>query len=410
MMTMEMLKKIAPKYGLACLLHEKPFAGVNGSGKHNNWSLSDEFGNNLLGPGDTPHDNMQFLVFCAAVLRAVDKWQGLLRASIASAGNDHRLGANEAPPAILSIFLGDMLTELFEQIEKGGAKSTRQGGTLDIGVSVLPKLPRDAGDRNRTSPFAFTGNKFEFRAVSSGQNIAFPNTVLNVAMADSLEYVADELEAAKAKGEDLNKAVGKLLTKMIKDHKRIIFNGNGYSAAWEKDAAKRKLLNHKNTVDALPEMVTPAAIKLFERFKVLNEREVHARYEIYLEAYNKTINVEGQLMVLLANRYILPAALEYQKQIGQSVSAVKAAGGRSVEGKKLLTNYTKLADRFKVQADQLAAALTHSAGSAEKHAKYMRDKVIPAMVKLRAIGDEIEVSTPHEIWPLPTYREMLFVK
>jgi glutamine synthetase len=410
MMTMEMLKKIAPKYGLACLLHEKPFAGVNGSGKHNNWSLSDEFGNNLLGPGDTPHDNMQFLVFCAAVIRAVDKWQGLLRASIASAGNDHRLGANEAPPAILSIFLGDMLTDIFEQIEKGSAKSTKQGGTLDVGVSVLPKLPRDAGDRNRTSPFAFTGNKFEFRAVSSGQNIAFPNTVLNVAMADSLEFVADELEAAVAKGEDLNRAVGKLLTKTIKDHKRIIFNGNGYSDAWEKEAKKRKLLNHKNTVDALPELVAPAVIKLMERFKVLSEREVHARYEIFLEAYNKTINVEGQLMVLMANRYILPAAFEYQKQVGQSVAAVKAGGGRSVQGKKLLTDYSKLVDKFKAQTDQLANLLAHVGGSSEKHAKYMRDKVVPAMAKLRILGDEIEVSTPHELWPLPTYREMLFVK
>src|SRR6187455_2443714 len=266
MMTMEMLKKIAPKYGLACLLHEKPFAGVNGSGKHNNWSLSDEFGNNLLGPGDTPHDNMQFLVFCAAVLRAVDRWQGLLRASIASAGNDHRLGANEAPPAILSVFLGDMLTDIFEQIEKnGGAKSTKQGGIQDLGVSVLPKLPRDAGDRNRTSPFAFTGNKFEFRAVGSTQNIAWPNMVLNVTMADSLEYVADELEAATKKGEDLNKAMAKLLTKMIKDHKRIIFNGNGYSDAWQKEAAKRKLLNLKNTVDALPELIKPDVLKLLDR-------------------------------------------------------------------------------------------------------------------------------------------------
>ena len=410
MMTMEVLKKVAPKYGLACLLHEKPFAGVNGSGKHNNWSLSDEFGNNLLGPGATPHDNMQFLVFCAAVLRAVDKWQGLLRATIASAGNDHRLGANEAPPAILSIFLGDMLTDIFEQIEKGGAKSTKQGGTLDIGVSVLPKLPRDAGDRNRTSPFAFTGNKFEFRAVSSGQNIAFPNTVLNVAMADSLEWVANELEAATAKGEDLNKAVAKLLTKMVKDHKRIIFNGNGYSAEWQKEAAKRKLLNHKNTVDALPEMVTPDAIKLMERFKVLNAREMHARYEIFLENYNKTINIEGQLMVLMANRYILPAALEYQKQIGQSVQAVKAAGGQSVQGKKLLASYTKLVDKFKAQTDALASLLEHGGGSAEKHAKYMRDKVIPAMNTLRGLGDQIEVASPHEVWPLPTYREMLFVK
>ena len=254
---------------------------------------------------------MQFLVFCAAVLRAVDRWQGLLRASIASAGNDHRLGANEAPPAILSIFLGEMLTDIFEQIEKGGgAKSTKQGGIQDLGVSVLPKLPRDAGDRNRTSPFAFTGNKFEFRAVSSGQSIAFPNMVLNAAMSDSLDSIANELEAATAKGEDLNKAVGKLLTKVVKEHKRIIFNGNNYAPEWEKEAGKRKLLNLKNTVDALPQLVTKEAIKLLDRFKILNERETHARYEIFLENYNKTINIEGQLMVLMANRYILPAAFD----------------------------------------------------------------------------------------------------
>ena len=410
MMTMEMMKKIAPKYGLACLLHEKPFAGVNGSGKHNNWSLSDEFGNNLLGPGDTPHDNMQFLVFCAAVLRAVDRWQGLLRASIASAGNDHRLGANEAPPAILSVFLGDQLTDIFEQIEKGSAKSTKQGGTLDIGVSVLPKLPRDAGDRNRTSPFAFTGNKFEFRAVSSGQSIAFPNMVLNAAMADALDSIATELEAATSKGEELDKAVGKLLTKVIKEHKRIIFNGNNYAAEWEKEAGKRKLLNLKNTVDALPQLVTKDVIKLLERYKILNEREIHARYEIFLENYNKTINVEGQLMVLMANRYILPAALEYQKQVGQSVAAVEPAAARARKARSCLVDYTKLVDKFKAQTDGLTAALDHNGGSAEKHAKYMRDKVVPAMGKLREVGDEIEVLTPHEIWPLPTYREMLFVK
>jgi len=411
MMTMETLKKIAPKYGLAALLHEKPFAGVNGSGKHNNWSLSDEFGNNLLSPGDTPHDNMQFLVFCTAVLRAVDRWQGILRASIASAGNDHRLGANEAPPAILSVFLGDQLTDIFEQIEKGAAKSTKHGGTLDVGVSVLPKLPRDAGDRNRTSPFAFTGNKFEFRAVSSGQNIAMPNTMLNAAMADALDGMATELEAATRKGEDLNKAVAKLLTKIIKEHKRIVFNGNNYAAEWEKEAGKRKLLNLKNTVDALPELIAKPAVALLEKYKILNEREIHARYEVFLENYNKTVNVEGQLMVLMANRYILPAALEYQKRIGESVTAVRQAGGTSTQGKKLLKTYTKLVDQFKAQADALAKTLeNHASGSAEKHAKYMRDKVVPAMAKLRTIGDEIEVLTPHEIWPLPTYREMLFVK
>ncbi|MEQ1896911.1 MAG: glutamine synthetase III [Vicinamibacterales bacterium] len=410
LMTMDMLKRIAPKYGLECLLHEKPFAGVNGSGKHNNWSMSDEFGNNLLSPGATPHDNMQFLVFCAAVLRAVDRWQGLLRASIASAGNDHRLGANEAPPAILSIFLGDQLSDIFEQIEKGSAKSTKQGGTLDVGVSSLPKLPRDAGDRNRTSPFAFTGNKFEFRAVSSGQNIGWPNMVLNVAAADALESIADELEQAVAKGEELNKAVAKLLTKITKQHKRIIFNGNGYSKEWEKEARKRGLLNHKNTVDALPEMIKPAVIKVLEKHKVLNAREVHARYEIYLEAYNKTINIEGQLMVLIANRYILPAAIEYQKQIAQSVSAVRSAGGTSVQSKKLLAKYIKLVDGLKVQTDALDTLLAHGGGATDTHAKYMRDKIVPAMNRLRAVGDALELLTPHGLWPLPTYREMLFVK
>src|SRR6478736_5177503 len=332
MMMMETLKRTAPKYGLACLLHEKPFAGVNGSGKHLNWSMSDDEGNNLLGPGASPHDNMQFLVFCTAVIRAVNKWQGLLRASIASAGNDHRLGANEAPPAILSIFLGDMLTDIFEQIEKGGAKTTKSGGELDTGVMVLPKLPRDAGDRNRTSPFAFTGNKFEFRAVSANQSIA----MLNLAVTESLDYMATELEKSTKGGKSLEKAVADLLPKVIKENKRIIFNGNNYSAEWEKEAGKRGLLNLKNTVDALPQLVTKEVVGLFEKYKVLNERELHARYEIMVETYNKVVNVEGQLMVLMANRYILPAAFEYQKDVADSVAAVKAAGGRSVEGKKTL--------------------------------------------------------------------------
>jgi glutamine synthetase len=410
MITMETMKQVAPRYGLACLLHEKPFAGVNGSGKHNNWSICDEYGNNLLNPGDTPHDNMQFLVFCAAVLRAIDKWQGVLRASIASAGNDHRLGANEAPPAILSVFLGDMLTDIFDQIEKGGARSTKQGGTLDIGVGVLPKLPRDAGDRNRTSPFAFTGNKFEFRAVSSSQNIAWPNLVLNVAVADALDYAASELEKAIQSGEELSKAVGKLLTKLVKEHKRAIFNGNNYSEDWQKEAGKRGLLNLRNTPDALPELIKPDVVKVFEKYKVLSERELRARYEVNLETYCKTINVEAQLMVLMANRYILPAALNYQRQIGDSVAAVKAAGGQTREGKKLLTTFTRLLDTFKAQTDTTGALLEHTSPTTEKHAKHMRDKVIPAMTRLRDLGDQIEVLTPHELWPLPTYREMLFIK
>ena len=410
MMTMETLKRVAPKYGLACLTHEKPFAGVNGSGKHVNWSMGDDLGNNLLNPGATPHDNMQFLFFCTAVLRAVDTFQGLLRMSIASAGNDHRLGANEAPPAILSIFLGDMLTDVLEQVEKGGAKSSKHGGVLDIGVSVLPKLPRDAGDRNRTSPFAFTGNKFEFRAVSSNQSIAFPATCLNVAVSESLDYMCDQLEAAVAKGETIENAVAALLKTTLKKHKRIIFNGNGYSQEWQKEAAKRGLLNHKNTVDALPEIVTPLVVKTFEKFKVLSERELHARYEVNVETYNKVINVEAQLMTLMANRYILPAALEYQRAVAASVAAVRQAGSTSKEGKKVLAKIVKLVDAFRAQTEVLEKALDHPATSVEKHAKFMRDKVVPAMVKLRDLGDQLELLVPHAQWPLPTYREMLFIK
>jgi len=411
MMTMEMLKRMAPKYGLACLLHEKPFAGVNGSGKHLNWSMSDELGNNLLSPGETPHDNVQFLVFCAAVLRAVNKFQGLLRFSIASAGNDHRLGANEAPPAILSIFLGDMLTDIFEQIEKGAAKTTKSGGLLDTGVSVLPKLPRDAGDRNRTSPFAFTGNKFEFRAVSGNQSIAFPNIALNVAVTEALDYVAGELEKELKGGKKLPVAVKALLTKMIKENKRIIFNGNNYSDDWQKEAAKRGLLNLRTSVDAYPELMKPDVLKAFEKYGVLNEREVRARYDVAIEQYNKTINIEAQLMVLMANRYILPASFEYQGSLAETVAAVKAAGATAKETRRSLDSLSALIDTFKVRVDALQALLEHDgAGEPEKHAKFFRDKVVPAMTELRETGDALECVVPQNVWPLPTYREMLFVR
>jgi glutamine synthetase len=412
MMTMEMLRRVAPKYGLACLLHEKPFAGVNGSGKHLNWSMSDDQGNNLLNPGDTPHDNVQFLVFVAAVLRAVNKYQGLLRWSIASAGNDHRLGANEAPPAIISVFLGDMLTDIFQQIEKAGtAKSTKSGGIMDIGVSVLPKLPRDAGDRNRTSPFAFTGNKFEFRAVSANQSIALPNVALNVAVTESLDYVATELEKGLRGGTKLQAAVKTLLTKLIKENKRIIFNGNNYSEEWQKEAGKRGLMNHRTSVDAYGEILKPDVIKAFEKYSVLNERELHARYEVALEQYNKTVNIEAQLMVLMANRYILPAGYRYQGQLASSVSAVKAAGASAKETKKALDEVTKLVDEMKPRVDQLQSLLEHEGnGDPVKHAKYFRDKVIPSMNGLRESGDALEGLVPQDLWPLPTYREMLFVK
>jgi glutamine synthetase len=412
MMTMETMRRLAPNFGLACLLHEKPFAGVNGSGKHLNWSMSDDLGNNLLNPGDAPHDNVQFLVFCAAVLRAVNKFQGLLRYAIASAGNDHRLGANEAPPAIISVFLGDMLTDIFEQIEKAGsAKSTKSGGLLDTGVGVLPKLPRDAGDRNRTSPFAFTGNKFEFRAVSSNQSIAMPNVALNVAVAESLDYVASELEKSLKAGKKLQAAVKDLLTKITKENKQIIFNGNNYADSWQKEAAKRGLLNHKTSVDAFGEVLKPDVVKTFEKYGVLNERELKARYEIALEQYIKTINIEGQLMVLMANRYILPSALKYQGRVADAVASVKAAGATSKEGRRSLDAVIKLTDDFKAKTDKLQELLEHeSNGGAEKHAKYFRDKIVPAMASLRETGDSLEAIVPHDIWPLPTYREMLFIK
>ncbi len=281
---------------------------------------------------------------------------------------------------------------------------------LDIGVTSLPKLPRDAGDRNRTSPFAFTGNKFEFRAVGSSQNVAFPATCLNVAVAESLDTLGTELEGRLAKGESLEAAVAAMLRKTTKAHKRIIFNGNGYSDDWQKEAAKRKLLNIRNTVDALGQIVTEPVVKTFEKFKVLNERELHAHYEMNLEAYIKTINVEAQLMVLMANRYILPAAFEYLKSLGQSVAATKAGGVPSKEGKKMLSTLVKLSDQLRVQTEALARALDHHSSSTEKHAKYMRDAIVPAMAKLRETGDQIEGMVPHGAWPMPTYREMLFVK
>jgi glutamine synthetase len=411
MMTMEALKRVAPKYGLAALLHEKPFAGVNGSGKHLNWSISDDLGNNLLNPGDNPHDNVQFLVFCAAMLRAVDRWQGLLRASIAHAGNDHRLGANEAPPAIISVFLGDMLTDVFEQIQNGGARSTKKGGILDTGVPLLPQLPRDAGDRNRTSPFAFTGNKFEFRAVGSSQNIAWPAVVLNLAAADALDSVATDLEKAVASGRKLEDAVVELVRSLLSEHKRIIFNGNGYSQEWQDQAAGRGLLNHRNTVDALGELVKADVIAAFARHGILNEREVRARYEVSLEAYNKSLNIEGQTMVLMANRYILPAAVEYQKRLAESVAAVRAAGGDCSEVKGLLDRFCGMTCAFRRATEALAHELDHAgSASAEGHARHFRDRVVPAMAALREVGDQIEQLVPHELWPLPTYREMLFTR
>ena len=407
--TMLMLQRIAPKYGLACLLHEKPFAGINGSGKHLNWSLGTESAN-LLEPGDNPHQNMQFLVFCAAVIRAVHKHSKLLRASIAHAGNDHRLGANEAPPAIISIFLGDMLTDIFEQIEKGKLESSKKGGYLTVGVDTLPPLPKDAGDRNRTSPFAFTGNKFEFRAVGSSQSISGPLVVLNTIIAESLDFVATELE--KATGGDQSKlagAVQTLVQSIIKQHKGVIFNGNGYSEEWHQEAEKRGLPNLRNTVDALGSIKSPEAIALFDKYGVLSPRETESRYEIYVERYCKDINTEARLCLSMARSSILPAAYRYQGELAQTAAAMKGCG-RTPDTSSLDT-VTELTGQLEGAIKQLQHATEHSAsGDVMAHAKHYRDEVCPAMLKVRNVADELEGIVADDLWPLPSYREMLFIR
>ena len=411
-LTMDVLRRTAEKYDLACLLHEKPFAGINGSGKHNNWSMSTDGGENLLNPGDTPHDNAQFLVFCVAVIRAVYKYPELLRVTVASAGNDHRLGANEAPPAIMSIFLGDQLQDVMEQLEAGALKSTKQGGFMEVGVSVLPKLPRDAGDRNRTSPFAFTGNKFEFRAVGSSFSIAGPNTVLNTIVAESLDYIATELEKAVAAGKPLHKAIQDLLPVILKDSKKVIFNGDGYSAEWHEEAEKvRGLPNLKNTVDSIPIIIRKDSIDLFAKYKVFTERELQARYTIFCESYVKTVNIEANLMVSMGKTMILPAALRYQAEVAGAVNAAKAAGVDAAAQFDHLKELTGTMTAFQKALAALEHAQAHHAdGDAYAHAKNMRDGILPKMVELRTAADKLETLVADDLWPLPTYREMLFIK
>jgi len=409
-LVMELLRKTADKYGLVCLLHEKPFAGINGSGKHNNWSMATDTGENLLNPGENPHDNAQFLVFCSAVIRAVCKYSELLRQSIASAHNDHRLGANEAPPAIMSIFLGDQLNDVFEQIEKGGPKSSKHGGTFVTGVSVLPPLPRDSGDRNRTSPFAFTGNKFEFRAVGSSANISGPNTVLNTIVAESLDYIATHLEADIKKGMNLVKAVQDLLPGIVREHKRIIFNGNNYAEAWHKEAEKRGLPNLRNTPDALPALIRKDSIELFTKYKVYSEKELQSRYIIYAEAYAKTLNIEGQTALMMARTIILPACLRYQKEVAESISAAKAAGATTPAGAETFAALLTAIAALQQAIAKLEKALAHGGDDPFLHAKHMRDHVLPAMNETRKAVDNLETMVADDLWPLPTYREILFVK
>ncbi len=411
-LVMTTLKRVAEKYGMACLLHEKPFAGINGSGKHLNWSLGTEK-MNLLDPGHSPHENMQFLVFCAAAVRAVHRWAKLLRASIAHSGNDHRLGANEAPPAIISVFLGDMLTDIFNQIEAGGIKGGRQPGTLTVGADILPPLPKDYGDRNRTSPFAFTGNKFEFRAVGSSQSIAGPLVVLNTIVAESLDFIATELE--KSMGNNrldsmaLNQAVTKVLQKIIKDHKAVIFNGDNYSAEWHAEAERRGLPNLRNTVDALPALLDKDVSELFSRYEVLSEREVHSRYEIYMERYCKDINTESLLALNVAKQMILPASYRYQGELAGVAAAMKNAGKNPDTSS--LDKVTALVGSLEKRVSELESAIgRHPQGDVLAHAKHYRDEVVPAMAEVRKVADELETTIADDLWPLPKYGEMLFIK
>ena len=408
-MIMTMLKQVAEKHGLVCLLHEKPFAGVNGSGKHVNFSFGNATQGNLLEPGETPHDNAQFLVFCGAVIRAVHRHGGLLRAVIATASNDHRLGANEAPPAIISTFLGEQLSDVFEQIRAGGAKSSKMGGVLEIGVDSLPKLVRDAGDRNRTSPFAFTGNKFEFRAVGSSQSIADPLIALNTAVAESCDFIATKLEAAIASGKKLNAAIQDVLGEIVKDHGAVIFDGNGYSSEWHAEAEKRGLPNYKTAVDALPVFQHKDVIALFEKYKVLSPRELNARYEVYVEQYNKSVNVEAKLTQKIAKTSILPAALRYQTALAENATAVKAAG---------LTADTTVLKQVSDLVAKLQAGLVTLEAASGKHvtegalaeAKHFCTAVLPAMLKVRDAVDSLESVMDDDLWPLPTFQEILFIK
>jgi len=412
MLLMEVLKNAALKHGLKCLLHEKPFAGINGSGKHNNWSMSDDAGSNLLDPGHTPHENAQFLVFLTAVIRAIHTHSRILRATVAHAANDHRLGANEAPPAIISVYLGDKLTEIVQGIIAGKPEAGRSGGVIQLGVSSLPPIPRDDSDRNRTSPFAFTGNKFEFRAVGSSQSIAFPNTVLNLIVADALDGLANEIEKEMSGGAKLEAAVQKVVADNLRKHHPILFNGDNYSAAWEQEAAKRGLPNLKNTVDALSVLNEPATKELFSRHGVYNHSELEATYKIALEAYIKTISIEAQLTADMARTLLLPAALRYQTDLAACVAASKQAAGDATAPERVFKNVASLTARLQSTIDKLdevRSKADHGNHDISKHAAVYRDSVKPAMDDVRAAADALELVVDDAYWPIPKYREMLFM-
>ena len=408
-LTMEIMQKVAAKHGLVCLLHEKPFAGVNGSGKHNNWSLATDTGVNLLTPGETPYENAQFLLFLCAVIKAVDDYQDLLRLSVATAGNDHRLGANEAPPAVVSMFLGDELTAVLDAIENDAPYSGSEKTMMKLGVHVLPKFTRDTTDRNRTSPFAFTGNKFEFRMLGSSNSIACANIMLNAAVAESLKIYADRLENA----DNFEIALHKMIKKTIKDHKKIIFNGNGYDDAWIKEATeKRGLLNLRTTPDAMPAMLSEKNVKMLTSHRIFSPAELHSRYEILLENYSKTVNIEALTMVDMAKKEILPAVEKYTKSLADTLAAKKAAvaGLPCKYETAAVTKLSELSDSIADATDDLKAEIEkfQAIEDVTEAANDIRDVILGKMDSLRAVCDEAETITAKEFWPFPTYSDLLF--
>jgi glutamine synthetase len=403
-LTMQVLQNVARRYGLVCLLHEKPFAGVNGSGKHNNWSMGTDTGANLLEPGDTPHENLQFLFFCAAVIQAVDKHQQLLRASVANAGQDHRLGANEAPPAIISIFLGAELEKVFGAIESGSGDAATPQSYLQLGASVLPHLPMHGGDRNRTSPFAFTGNKFEFRALGSSMSLALPNTVLNTIVAEAIDELTDEVEQRTEAGESLEEAVLEVVRAAYAAHKRIVFDGDNYAEEWHAEAERRGLANLAQTPDALPWLVAPGTVEVFSRYDVLSERELEARYEVFLEQYAVKLNIEGETAASIARTMLLPAAVQWYG----TLDAVDDARGV----RRLLEELSGLIDDFVEAIFALEAANRDHPADADAldEARYVQAAVVGAMDRVREVADRLERIVPDDLWPLPKYSEILFIK
>lgn len=408
-LVMETMRRVADRHGLACLLHEKPFAGVNGSGKHNNWSICTDRGENLLKPGKTPHSNARFLLFLCSVIKAIDVYSDLIRVSAAIPGNDHRLGANEAPPAIVSVFLGEQLTDILERIEKGESVNPKEKEVLKVGVPTLPLLPKDLTDRNRTSPFAFTGNKFEFRMVPSSGSVAMPNIVLNTIVAETLSNIADRLE----KAENVEDEVQEVIRDIVREHKRIIFNGNGYSKEWIEEAERRGLLNIKSTVEAIPALVSEKTISVFEKHKVLSRKELEARYEIALEGYIKQINIEALTMIDMAKRQILPCAFEYSKGVAASLNEVKQSVPFADTSamcdilKELTSTTSKFYSSIKLLENSIKEGRDENMDSLSK-ACFFRDVVFKNMEELRLYGDRLESMVDARLWPIPTYADMLY--